>query len=96
MVCLLLWTASLTLARPAGAQDITPQEHVRVFLDCGACDFDYLRREVDFVDYVHDRKDADVHILVTTQGTSTRTGRCDPLPASSTACSRSACRRPRN
>lgn len=40
-----------------------------MFLDCGSCDFDYLRREIPFVDYVRDRKDAELHILVTTQGT---------------------------
>jgi hypothetical protein len=42
---------------------------LRVFLDCRACDFDYLRREVAYVDYVRDRKDAEVHLLVTTRGT---------------------------
>lgn len=69
-VCLLLCT--LLLAGPArvSAQTTAPQhERIRVFLDCGQCDFDYLRREIPFVDYVRDRKDADVHILATTQGT---------------------------
>jgi hypothetical protein len=42
---------------------------LRLFLDCRACDFDYLRREVAYVDYVRDRKDAEVHVLVTTRGT---------------------------
>ena len=45
------------------------QGRVRVFLDCNACDFDYLRQEIQFVDYVRDRADADVHVLATTQGT---------------------------
>jgi hypothetical protein len=45
------------------------QDRVRVFLDCGPCDFNYLRQEVQFVDYVRDRADADVHVLTTTQGT---------------------------
>jgi hypothetical protein len=44
-------------------------EALRVFLDCGrACDRDYLRREITFVDYVRDRRDAQVHVLVTTEG----------------------------
>lgn len=47
----------------------TSRDRLRVFLDCGNCDFDYLRREVDFIDYVRDRTEADVHILVTTQPT---------------------------
>ena len=41
----------------------------RVFLDCNRCDEDYLKREVTFVDYVRNREDADVHVLVTTQET---------------------------
>lgn len=51
-------------AVPASAQD-----RIRVFLDCGRCDFNYLRQEIQFVDYVRDRADADVHVLATTQGT---------------------------
>ena len=42
---------------------------MRVFLDCNSCDFDFLRREIAFVNYVRDRRDAEVHILVTTQPT---------------------------
>lgn len=67
-----LATAILTLfvAEGAAAQQPAPSpDRVRVFLDCNSCDFDFLRREVDFVDYVRDRTEADVHILVTTQGT---------------------------
>jgi hypothetical protein len=40
---------------------------LRVFLDCndGGCFADYLREEVKLADYVRDRSDADVHVLVT-------------------------------
>lgn len=52
------------------APDSRPKtDALRVFLDCGNCDFDYLRREIPFVNYVRDRKEGDVHILVTTQST---------------------------
>lgn len=40
---------------------------IRVFVDCNRCDDDYLRKEVTFIDYVRNREDADVHVLVTTQ-----------------------------
>ena len=50
------------------AQALPPQ--VRVFLDCGDCFQDFLRTEVTFVDYVRDRSEADVHVLIT----STETG----------------------
>ena len=44
---------------------------LRVFLDCNrsGCDFDYLRTEIPYVDYVRDRSDASLHVLVTTQPT---------------------------
>lgn len=48
--------------RPAGEEG----DRVRVFLDCQAPCFDeHLRREIGFVDYVRDRQDAGVHVLVT-------------------------------
>jgi hypothetical protein len=64
----------LSLPDPVPAQDepLTPRtsETLRVFLDChGPCDFDYIRREITYVDWVRDRQDADVHLLLTTQGT---------------------------
>ncbi|MGD8699849.1 MAG: hypothetical protein PVJ43_11190 [Gemmatimonadales bacterium] len=46
-------------------------EALRVFMDCRSryCDFDHFRREISFVDYVRDRRDAHVHVLVTTRRT---------------------------
>jgi len=41
----------------------------KIFLDCRRCDRDFIRTEIPFVNFVRDRKDADVHILVTTQRT---------------------------
>lgn len=40
-----------------------------VFLDCNrrTCDEDFLRQNITFINYVRDRQDAQVHILVTTQ-----------------------------
>lgn len=67
VTCALVW---LVTAAPARAQNQDQKGRLRVFLDCGRCDFDFVRREVPFVDYVRDRKDAEVHILVTTQPTA--------------------------
>lgn len=36
-----------------------------LFLDCQSCYADYLRSEVTFVDYVRDRTEADIHVLIT-------------------------------
>lgn len=58
--------------RGAPAQETTPPAGapIRVFLDCQTfCDTDFLRTEIPFVDYVRDRQDADVHLLITGQGT---------------------------
>lgn len=41
----------------------------KVFIDCRRCDRDYIRTEITFVNYVRDRQDADVHVLITTQRT---------------------------
>ncbi|MEQ9105547.1 MAG: hypothetical protein RIE53_12725 [Rhodothermales bacterium] len=52
--------------RPAVSQDTRPQT-IAVFLDCQntRCDFDYIRREIDYVNHVRDRVGSDVHVLVT-------------------------------
>lgn len=59
-------------APPApGLQGSRSSEPIRVFLDCQFyCDFDFIRTEIAFVNYVRDRKEAEVHVL----GTSQRTG----------------------
>ncbi len=44
---------------------------LRVFVDCAQCDFNNLRQDVTFVNYVRDQSDADVHVLITTQNTAT-------------------------
>ena len=61
-----------TFAQSAGQQQAaarTPSA-IRVFLDCNfGCDEEFVRREITFVDYVRDRTEADVHILLTTEST---------------------------
>jgi hypothetical protein len=44
---------------------------LRVFLDCRTnyCDFDYVRTEINFVNYVRDPVDAQIFVLVTTEYT---------------------------
>ena len=59
---------------PAAAARQTPPpptaEAIRVFFDCNTnCDFDHVRREITYVNWVRDRADADVHLIITSQGT---------------------------
>jgi hypothetical protein len=67
--------AAVLVAHPAFAQDVSEggdrqaQQVLRVFLDCTVCDFNNIRQEISYINYVRDRRDADVHVLVTTQRT---------------------------
>jgi len=71
VVALLCCLAPLPLA----ARQVTPAaspagEATRVFLDCNTfCDFDHLRREITYVNWVRDRADADVHLILTSEST---------------------------
>ncbi len=49
----------------AGIEDLK-KTAPKVFIDCGDCDLDYIRTEITFVNYVRDRKEAQVHVLITT------------------------------
>lgn len=75
LVCLLLFLIVSAVPMTATAEPQTPaagagsSDLLRVFLDCGPCDQTYLRQNITFVEYVRDRTVADVHVLVTTQGT---------------------------
>ncbi|MFC1575328.1 hypothetical protein ACFL5A_01610 [Gemmatimonadota bacterium] len=65
----LLGLPTLTLAQGGAPRGRPEEENLRVFLDCQRCDFDYFREEVPFVNYVRDRVDARLHVLVTQQQT---------------------------
>lgn len=39
-----------------------------VFLDCSFCDYNHIRSEIDFVNYVRDPAQADIHIFITQTG----------------------------
>lgn len=68
-----LMVATVSIVTSAGsvllAQEETGVDAIKVFLDCNFCDFDHFRREVTFVNYMRDRRDAQVHVLVTQQST---------------------------
>ena len=57
--------------REVAAQEPVVPSRVRVFVDCNgdACDSDHLQREIVYVDWVRDRVDADVEVLVTEEDT---------------------------
>lgn len=75
-----LFALALGLASLAAAQtpptppdqagvDELKKTAVKVFLDCDFCDTQYIKTEITFVNYVRDRLEAQVHVLITTQAT---------------------------
>lgn len=70
LVILLCFIVSFVYSKDSQLDvDELKKDAPKVFLDCNRCDIDYIRNEIGFVNYVWDRKEADVHILVTTQRT---------------------------
>lgn len=55
-------------AQDAGG-DAAAAGQVRVFLSCPFCDFDYVRTEIPWVDWMRERADAQVHVLVSLRPT---------------------------
>ena len=41
-----------------------------VYVDCRRCDYDFIRTELNFVNYVRDPEQADIHVFVTDENTS--------------------------
>lgn len=61
-----LFLFTCILSGPVFSQQSTS---LNVFLDCGRCDRSYIRQEITFVNYVRDKENADVHLIVTRQRT---------------------------
>ncbi len=70
LLTIALLTSPLDAPSIAGSDPSKPSPP-RVFLDCSApgCDFDFFRTELRWVDWMRDRQDADVHVIVTSQPT---------------------------
>jgi Protein of unknown function, DUF481 len=65
MVCRWLVGLVLVCALPSGVFAQDANGRLKVYLDCNNCFGDYIREEVDMVEYVRDPAEADVHIIVT-------------------------------
>jgi len=67
---MVLGMSAFAAAQQAQADvDELKKSAVKVFLDCDNCDLEYIKTEITFVNYVRDRLEAQVHILITTQAT---------------------------
>jgi hypothetical protein len=71
---LALGALALSALRPPTARAQQPPTNgtLHVFLDCHSyyCDFDYFRETIPVVNWVRDRTDGDVHLLVTNENTA--------------------------
>ena len=68
MVRLVVLALTLCAAASAAAQSTTAAR-LAVFLDCHTnCDFDLIREEIGYVDWLRERTAVDVHLLITSQG----------------------------
>ena len=67
LICCSVFLLLSALTLPSAAQ-----ANLSVFLDCqrGSCDRDFIKRELPFIDFVRDRKDSQVHVLITRQRTA--------------------------
>ena len=44
--------------------DSLRKDALNVYFNCPSCDMDYVRKEITFVNYVRDQKDAQLYILI--------------------------------
>lgn len=51
----------------AASIDELKKTALRVFIDCDFCDIEYIKTEIAFVNYVRERKEAQLHVLISVQ-----------------------------
>lgn len=61
----LLFSSTNLLAQ----QETNLNSTLSVYLDCRGCNSSFIRSEIEFINFVRDQADADVHLIITRQGT---------------------------
>lgn len=51
-------------------QSLIKENSPNVLIDCGYCDYNFIKEQIPIVNFVRDRKDADIHVLFTSQSTA--------------------------
>ncbi|MEQ9310724.1 MAG: hypothetical protein RLN90_14805 [Balneolaceae bacterium] len=59
----------LFISQNLNAQETTLDNTLSVYLDCRGCNSSFIRSEIGFINFVRDQADADVHLIITRQGT---------------------------
>jgi len=68
LFCLFLTMLSFGQSQKADIEELK-KTAPKIYIDCDWCDIEYVKTEITFVNYVRDRKEAQVHVLITTQST---------------------------
>lgn len=68
VVCTAMFFVLLNVGLFAQEENLRSKS-ISVYIDCDDCDLDYVRTEIPFVNYVREPKEADLHVLVTSQNT---------------------------
>ncbi len=72
-ILLLIWLASMTLVATSYAQapsdtlSTLRNQALKVFLDFNRGDRNFIRTQIQYINYVRDRNQADVHVMATTR-----------------------------
>jgi hypothetical protein len=69
LTILFLFATLLTAQNATDELETLREAAPRIFIDCNHCDRDFFRDNITYVNFVRDRMDADVHILITEQST---------------------------
>jgi hypothetical protein len=70
LFCSFLYSGAFALAQTQPNEAVALKESApKVFIDCAMCDMDFIRKEIAFINYVIERKEAQVYIFITTQKT---------------------------
>jgi len=64
--------AFTTTAQQSPKSDSLRKDALNVYMNCPTCDMDYVKKDITYINYVRDQKDAQLYILVT--GMSTGSG----------------------
>jgi hypothetical protein len=68
LLVLIILIPTLSIAQDAQNQaDTLRKGAAKIFIDCFNCDMNYTRKQIPYVNYVRDVKEAQVYILVTSQ-----------------------------
>jgi hypothetical protein len=67
-IIILFCAAPVWAQNPNNGPNLRDQA-LKVYIDCNRCDIDFIRREIPYVNYVRDRIEAQVHLLITKQST---------------------------